>query len=110
MRLVLKSVDLVWVSLIQSTEGLNRTKKPSKKEFTCSLSDSLSRSIGFLLLLESESECHSCPILCDLVGYTVHGILQTRILECVAVPFSRGSSQPRDQAQVSRIASGFFTS
>ena len=40
----------------------------------------------------------------------VHGILQARILEWVAVPFSRGSSQPRDQTQVSRIAGGFFTS
>ena len=37
-----------------------------------------------------------CPILCDPVDYTVHGILQARILELVAVSFSRGSSQPRD--------------
>ena len=41
---------------------------------------------------------------------TVHGILQARVLEWVAFPFSRGSSQPRDQTQVSRIAGGFFTS
>ena len=40
----------------------------------------------------------------------VHGILQARILEWVAFPFSRGSSQPRDQTQVSHIAGGFFTS
>ena len=52
----------------------------------------------------------SCPSLCDLMDYTVHGILQTRILERVAFPFSRGSSQPMDQTQVSRIAGGFFTS
>ena len=51
-----------------------------------------------------------CPTLCDPVDYTVHGILQARILEWVAFPFSRGSSQPRDQTQVSRIAGGFFTS
>ena len=44
------------------------------------------------------------------MDYTVYGILQARILEWVAFPFSRGSSQPRDQAQVSRIAGGFFTS
>ena len=42
--------------------------------------------------------------------YTVHGILQARILEWVAFPFSMGSSQPRDQTQVSHIAGGFFTS
>ena len=40
-----------------------------------------------------------CLILCDPMDYTAHGILQARILECVAVPFSRGSSQPRDQIQ-----------
>ena len=38
-----------------------------------------------------------CPILCDLMDYTARGILQGRILEWVALPFSRGSSQPRDQ-------------
>ena len=51
-----------------------------------------------------------CPTLCDPMDYTVHGILQARILEWVAVPFSRESSQPSDQTQVSRIAGSFFTS
>ena len=50
-----------------------------------------------------------CPTLCDPMDYPVHGVLQTKILEWVAFPFSRGSSQPRDRTQVSRIASGFFT-
>ena len=52
----------------------------------------------------------SCPTLCDPTDYTVHGICQARILEWVAIPFSRVSSQPRDQTQVSHIAGGFFTS
>ena len=51
----------------------------------------------------------SCLTLCDSVDYTVHGILQARILEWVAFPFSRGSSQPRDWTQVFRIAGRFFT-
>ena len=51
-----------------------------------------------------------CPTLCDPTDYTVLGILQARILEWVAVPFSRGSSQPRDRTQVSHIAGRFFTS
>ena len=38
----------------------------------------------------------SCMTLCDPMDYTVHGILQARILEWVAFPFSGGSSQPRD--------------
>ena len=44
------------------------------------------------------------------MDYTVHGILQARILEWVAYPFSRGSSQPRNQTQVYCIAGGLFTS
>ena len=44
----------------------------------------------------------SCPTLCDPTDYTAHGILQARILQWVAFPFSRGSSQPRDQTQVSQ--------
>ena len=51
-----------------------------------------------------------CPALCDPMDYTVHGILWARILEWVAVPYSRGSSQPRDQTPVSCIAGRLFTS
>ena len=51
----------------------------------------------------------SCPTLCNPMEYMVHGILQARILEWVAFPFSRGSSQPRNQTWVSCIAGGFFT-
>ena len=51
----------------------------------------------------------SCVRLCDLMDYTAHEILQARILEWVAVPFSRGLSQPRDQTQVSHIAGRYFT-
>ena len=51
-----------------------------------------------------------CPTLCHAMDYPVHRILQARILEWVAFPSSRGSSQPRDRTQVSRIVVGFFTS
>ena len=51
----------------------------------------------------------SCPTLCDLMDYPVHGILQVRMLEWVAFPFSRESSQPRDRTQVSCITGVFFT-
>ena len=55
----------------------------------------------------------SCPILCNPMdcsppGSSVHGILQARILEWVALSFSRGSSWPRDQTQVSRIGGRRF--
>jgi len=52
----------------------------------------------------------SSPTLCGPMDYTVHGILQARILEWVPFPFPRGSSQPRDRTQLSCIANGFFTS
>ena len=45
---------------------------------------------------------------CSLPGSSGHGILQTRILEWVVIPFSRGSSWPRDGTQVSCIAGRFF--
>ena len=59
----------------------------------------------------------SCPDLCDrmdysLPGSSVPGIFQARISKWVAIPFSRGSSQPRDPtcvSYVSCIADGFFT-
>ena len=55
-----------------------------------------------------------CPTVCDSMdfsppGSSVHGILQAKILEWVAIPFSRGSSQTRDQTRVSHIASGLLT-
>ena len=49
-----------------------------------------------------------CPILCDPMDYTVQEILQARILEWVAFPFSRASSQPRDHTQVFCNVSRFF--
>ena len=45
---------------------------------------------------------------CSLPGSSVHGILQARILEWIAISFSRGSSWPRDQTQISCIAGRFF--
>ena len=66
-------------------------------------------------LIHNPCECEvkvtqSFPTLCDPMDYIVHGILQARILEWVAFPFSRGSSQLWDRTQVSHIAGGFFTS
>ena len=55
-----------------------------------------------------------CPTLCDPTdcsppGFSVHGILQARILEWIAIPFSRGTSQPRNRTLVSCMAGRFFT-
>ena len=49
-----------------------------------------------------------CPTIFNPMDYIVHGILQGRILEWIAIPFSKGSSQLRDWTQVSCIAGRFF--
>ena len=64
---------------------------------------------------ESESEvAQSCPILfdpmdCSLPRSSIHGNFQARVLEWVTISFSKGSSQPRNQTQVSRIVGRHFT-
>ena len=64
--------------------------------------------------VEGSEVAQSCPTLfdptdCSLQGSSVHGILQARVLEWVAISFSRGASQPRDQTQVSCIVGRRFT-
>ena len=63
--------------------------------------------------VQFSSVAQSCPTLCDpmdcsLPGFSIHGILQERILEWVTISFSRGSSRPRDRTQVSRIGGRRF--
>ena len=66
--------------------------------------------MGLFILARKVKGAELCPTLCNPMDYTLHGILQARLLEWVAVPFSRESSQPWDQTQASRIAGRFFTS
>ena len=66
-----------------------------------------------LQTLRSEA-AQLCPTLCDplhssLSGSSIHGIFQARVLEWIAISFSRGSSQPRDWTQISRITGWCFT-
>ena len=77
--------------------GLGRPIDYLPQDFTVSV---LSRSVVF-------DSCN--PIDCSLPGFSVHGILQARILEWVAISFSRGSSQPRNRTRVSCIAGTLFT-
>ena len=58
----------------------------------------------------SRVQLFATPVDCSPPGSSVHGILQARILEWVAIPSSRGSSQPRDQTCVSHIASRYLPS
>ena len=78
--------------------------------FSLAITDNKNQSIisCFFSLKVKVLVAQSCPILCDPMdcsppGSSVHGILQARTLEWIAIPFSRRSSQPRDQTQVSCI-------
>ena len=65
--------------------------------------------------VRSEVKLLSCvttlcnPMDCSLPGSSIHGIFQARVLEWVAISFSRGSSRPRDRTQVSHIEGRHFT-
>ena len=60
------------------------------------------------IVLVAQSSLTLCNLMdCNPLGSSVHAILQARILERVAISFSRGSSQPRNQAQVSCIVGRF---
>ena len=90
---------------IASKKG-GKEKESSEQTYQVMVSKEMKNGIFSILVKVAQS----CPTLCDPMDYMVHGILQARILEWVAFPFSRGSSQPRDQTQVSRITGGFFIS
>ena len=71
------------------------------KEFACSTGDlgsipGLGRSPGEGNGNPLQYSCLENPMDCSLPGPSIHGILQARILECVAIAFSRGPSQPRN--------------
>ena len=83
--------------------------------WTCNTRRSTTLVVDYVLLCEKQSKvAQSCPTLCDpmdcsLPRSSVHGIFQARVMEWVAISFSRGSSQPRDQTWVSCIVGRRFT-
>ena len=81
-------------------ESINRVKYLSwnPSSFLLVKQGIFTNSEVFMLLMKVKVKVtQSCPTLCDPMDYTARGVLQTRILEWVAFPFSRRSSQPRDQ-------------
>ena len=98
--------DFCWKKLNHNTQSyswdVNRKKVKAKVPGSC---PTLCYSMDYMKVKVTQL----CPTLCDPMDYTVYGFLQARILEWAAVPFSKGSSQPRDWTQVSHIAGRFFT-
>ena len=75
---------------------------PSKILFTIQLS---ALEVDLSAMLNHFSHVPLCdPMDCNLPGSSVHGILQARILEWIAMPSSRGSSWPRDQTRISQVS------
>ena len=84
----------------------------SSKSLNVGLSNESIKALNLSVLLL----LFSCSVMsdCDLMDYSppdssVHGVPQAMILEWVAMPYSRGSSQPRGRTCISYIAGGFFT-
>ena len=94
------------------SQNLDSILKKQRHYFTdkALYNQSYSFSSGLVWMWVKQKVTQSSPTLCDPMDYTVHGILQGRILEWVSFPFSKGSSQPRDWTQISHTASGSFTS
>ena len=90
----------------------NKNNKASQKNlisfFPCNVNWSLIFRQGKTLKVKVKV-VQLCPTLCNPIDYTLHGILQARILDWIAFLLSRGSSQPRDWTQVSHNAGRFFT-
>ena len=103
--------DFYWVGQKQKTHT-NFLANPKKSQ-RCDLTHTLMHFIFSFSPSSSPPAPTSHLFLCEPMnvsppGSSVHGILQAKILEWVATPFSRGSSQPRDQTRVSCIASRFL--
>ena len=93
----------------QSQTRLKQLSSRSSKHLLCKMAITFSLRYNSKVKVKVQV-AQLCPTLYDPMDYTVHGILQVRMLEWVAFPFLRGSSQPSDRTQVSLIAGGVFTS
>ena len=121
-RAAVHGVTRSWTWLSSWTELKLFYKKKKKKricvgkskDFIHTVVETLKRSVClmgyfFFLSLTQSSPTVCSPMDCSPPGSSAHGIFQAKILEWVALPFSRGSSQPRDWTQVSCIAGRLFT-
>ena len=91
------------------TSVLRENKHDYRSHANGDCAASLSNICAFGKWVKSLSRVQLCdPVDCSLPGFSVHGILQARILEWVAISFSRGSSQPRDRTRVSCTAGRCF--
>ena len=99
-------VTVLWVK----KKNIGSTWDPSVSSWYFSLPTSKHKSYTFLCVSFTQSCLTLCdPTDCSPPDSSVCGTFQARILQWVAMPFSRGSSQPRDRTRVSHIAGRFLT-
>ena len=101
--------SIFWASIESGMRCWEVGVKKWSESVTCSVvSDSL-RSHGWRSLGGYRPYSQTIWLNCSLLGFSVHGVLQARILEWVAIPFSRGSSWPRNWTWISCISGRRFT-
>ena len=105
-----QTFEFLGIILIQLSHGMcAQSCSTLCKPMDCSLPGSSVHGI-FQTKYKKVKVTQSCPTLWDPMDCTVHGILQARILESVAISFSRVSFQARDRTQLSHTVGEFFTS
>ena len=105
------------IEFLEMKTSLSEVKKYIITHLLRLITPSVDEGVEDLKLSKTTVTPQLCPTLCDPMdcsppGSSLHGILQAKILEWVALPSSRGSSQPRDWTQISYIGffkGGFFT-
>ena len=108
---LLISPVIAWRFCIKGKKATETIERPSQDIVS---SDLRSCDVSLTGNMKESEVAQSCLTLCDpmdcsLLGSSVHGIFQATVLECVAISFSRGSSQPKGRTRVSRIAGRRFT-
>ena len=95
---ILQARILEWVAM-PSSKGSSRSRDRTCVSYVSCIGSWViyhQRHWGNSFVTKKVKVTRLCLTLCDPMDYRVHGILQARILDCIACPFSRGSSQPRD--------------
>ena len=101
---------LLEAEVLLTQDEVRGTQRPQGKEGVRNVLRSLVKFPKESIVKLTLSHVWLCdPMNCSLRGSSIHGIFQARILEWVAISFSRGFSQPRDRTQVSHIAGRCFT-
>ena len=108
--------QLKWLSSITGLENVSFYSNPKERQLPKNVQTTLQLHSSHMLAKErKESEVTQLcltlcnPMDCSLPGSSVHGIFQARILECVAISFSRRFSRPKDWTWVSCIVGRHFT-